>query len=376
MTEKNYQSLTITFLIIVFTCPINFLCAQSLLRGRVTDIRSDEPIPYVNLTISDSNVGTASLIDGSFQLFIEQSHLTNQVRVSCIGYKEKWFKLDSLVSLNRLFQIRLEQEVIYLDEITVSAALPNPTEIIGDVITKVNKNYPQSNFSTEMYSVITVPIQTGVEAQYQVESIMTGYYEGYGSSRKRFFKVTEKRETGSDPLASINFGYLPSWEIQTADLLLNNRQIGIFNLEFLSDFEFKYQGITMYEGDSVFIIDYKLLRNFNKVTKASANEGNYHGKIFITTNTNAVVKHQFTLVHDYEVDYKKIGDKYFPYFLKGHRTGYLRINKKNIPIIMSNEVRITDMELNSPKKLTEKDQVVMLNMIKFNPNYWNRYYPR
>jgi hypothetical protein len=371
---KSYVQ--IIFLLLILTSSGNYLSAQSVIRGHVADFSTKEAIPYVNLTVTDSNFGTASLVDGSFQLVIEPSFVSGFLRVSCVGYKERLLKIDSLISLNRVVEIRLGQEVVLLNEVLVSASLPDPKDIIRDVIGKVSQNYPQSSFSTEMYSVITVPTQAGIESQYQVESIMHGYYEGYGASRRRLFNVIQKRETGIDPLKLINFGYVPSWEIQTADLLLDSRKIGVFNLDFLSDFEFKFEGITMYEGDSVFIIDYKLLRNFNKVTRIAGKEGNHHGKIFITTNSNAVVKHQFTLIHEYEVNYKKVGDKYFPYFLKGYRTGFLKIDKKNVPIIMSNEIRVTNIDLQNPRKLSEKEQVMMLNTVAFDPNYWSRHYPK
>jgi CarboxypepD_reg-like domain len=75
----------------------NFLCAFFLLtitafaqkativRGRVTDEKGKEAIPYVNVQFDGTSIGATSDIDGNF--YLETKTSVSKLKVSYVGYR-------------------------------------------------------------------------------------------------------------------------------------------------------------------------------------------------------------------------------------------------------------------------------------------------
>ena len=73
---------------IVFLCFIGHLgLGQIVIKGNVQDIKIGAPIPYANIGILDTEAGTISNFDGSFQLIIPDSLKLERVIFSAIGYE-------------------------------------------------------------------------------------------------------------------------------------------------------------------------------------------------------------------------------------------------------------------------------------------------
>jgi len=86
--------------------------AQSTYKGKVTN-NNDQPIPAVNITITNTNNGTTTGINGEFTI----TTTSPQVTVSFIGYNTKSVTLISGDNL-----IMLQKNVGNLDEVIVSAS--------------------------------------------------------------------------------------------------------------------------------------------------------------------------------------------------------------------------------------------------------------
>lgn len=105
--------------------------AQQLVRGRITDAASGQPIPYVNIGLVGRGIGTVSDAEGNYELWVRRAEPGDLLRISCLGYEpliQSWENLPD--SPDSSFTMR--RAAIALDEVVVSV-LPTHTleEIVG-----------------------------------------------------------------------------------------------------------------------------------------------------------------------------------------------------------------------------------------------------
>ncbi|WP_088341272.1 carboxypeptidase-like regulatory domain-containing protein [Robiginitalea sediminis] len=105
--------------------------AQLLLRGRITDAATRQPIPYVNIGLVGRGIGTVSDADGYYELWVREASPDDLLRISCLGYEpltQSWEDLPEGPDIS----FTMRKGAIALDEVVVSV-LPTYTleEIVG-----------------------------------------------------------------------------------------------------------------------------------------------------------------------------------------------------------------------------------------------------
>jgi len=76
-------------LLLVFSLFTVFAFSQSkTAKGFVYDRVTNQPIPYVNLSVLESSNGTSSDVDGSYMLEIVEMDLNKNIHLSSLGYKD------------------------------------------------------------------------------------------------------------------------------------------------------------------------------------------------------------------------------------------------------------------------------------------------
>jgi TonB-dependent starch-binding outer membrane protein SusC len=103
-----YQKL----LFLLFLLPISAL-AQSGLTGTVTDAKSKQPIPGVNVVVQGASKGTSTDFDGNFKLPKLKSG--DKIVFSFIGYKNEVVEYNNQATLN----VMLDEESNELKEVVV-----------------------------------------------------------------------------------------------------------------------------------------------------------------------------------------------------------------------------------------------------------------
>lgn len=90
---------------------------MATISGIVTDAQNDEPILGATIKVDDSDLGTVSDIDGSYEIMVSAG--PHEVTINFIGYQETLLNID--VKSNGQFDIALPKSAIELDEVTISA---------------------------------------------------------------------------------------------------------------------------------------------------------------------------------------------------------------------------------------------------------------
>lgn len=104
-----------------FSLPVKVAEESLELRGKVTDKKTEEPLPYVNIGVLDRETGTVSDIEGNFELELDESYLQDTLRASMIGYTPIELAINEAVQIKPLVRLEMEEKVQELNEVTVLA---------------------------------------------------------------------------------------------------------------------------------------------------------------------------------------------------------------------------------------------------------------
>ena len=110
----------LTVLTSLFSLLLTTLHAQKQIVGKVLEQRTNHPIPYTNIGIVNSNVGTISNEDGSFSVIIPDTYVNDTIIFSALGYGRKSFPISNLNSTENL-TVYLNESVTMLRPVTVKA---------------------------------------------------------------------------------------------------------------------------------------------------------------------------------------------------------------------------------------------------------------
>ncbi len=111
------------------------------ISGFIEAEENKRALPYVNIGLLNSDIGTVSDKEGSFNLDLSKEFLTDTLRISMIGYKTSYIPIGSLVNSNKKNTVYLTEEIAALNEVVLTAkkwkrkTLGNKTEskFIGHV---------------------------------------------------------------------------------------------------------------------------------------------------------------------------------------------------------------------------------------------------
>ena len=118
----------IYIILLIFILPVSVFSQNASLRGLVVDAVSNEPLPFVNVIVSGTTIGTITDMDGNFVL----TGLTPgfvRVEASFVGYRRAVSSEVEIspASVNSV-EIQLEEQREQIEEVTVTASPFRKTE--------------------------------------------------------------------------------------------------------------------------------------------------------------------------------------------------------------------------------------------------------
>jgi len=133
---------------------VSLLKAQDVIKGTILD-QNNKPIPYVNIGVLNTAIGTVSQENGQFELVVDQVNASDTIKISTIGFSSRAFVLQNLRSiLEQNPQIKLTAIQYDLAEVTVR---PLSFEEFGFDKTSTDRNtnfaiskYPRQNLGAEI----------------------------------------------------------------------------------------------------------------------------------------------------------------------------------------------------------------------------------
>ncbi len=140
----------VTFLFLPFWQAVAAF-ADITLKGRLVDAVTGEPLAFVNIVYTDRGTGTTTGIDGGFS--ITTASLPGSLRLSYVGY-ETMTVIPSEDDVNRTMVIRMKQQPVLLEEVTVTPGINPAHRIIRKAYENRRLNNPEmlSSFSYTSYN--------------------------------------------------------------------------------------------------------------------------------------------------------------------------------------------------------------------------------
>lgn len=142
-------------MLFTFLCSFIVFSQEKTIKGIVTDSLKN-PIQYANVGILNKPLGTLTNANGEFILNVDNSMNLDTLKISCLGYKSKEMKVESLINNKSEIQISLANYIEKLNEVVItSRKLKMHTE--GKEKTKTsasvifaNSNYANQNLGSEI----------------------------------------------------------------------------------------------------------------------------------------------------------------------------------------------------------------------------------
>ena len=121
--------------------------AQRTIAGTMQDAETSEPIPFSNVYVKRTLVGTLTDLDGRFSLTIPAGKDT--VWFGAMGYAEQYIRVSALDKTGRdSLRIQMRPERIAVDEITVKPD-DAPTRLLKNVLKHKDANNPENHQRAE-----------------------------------------------------------------------------------------------------------------------------------------------------------------------------------------------------------------------------------
>ena len=117
--KKNYKFLALASLLLI---GFNWVAeAQISIRGTLLEGTSQTPLPFANIGILNSNIGTISNADGSFEVVIPPDYYGKELIFSALGYAPVAYKIQSLDPTNTLTVV-LEEKTLQLEALEINSS--------------------------------------------------------------------------------------------------------------------------------------------------------------------------------------------------------------------------------------------------------------
>lgn len=268
------------------------LNGQSIHQGIVRDAESREPLVGVHVIGFASNgkdqIGTATNIEGAFVLHAGQR--LDSVRFSCIGYHSLTLPASRLHSP---IDVTLTPSVTALQRIEVRP--PSPTQLLRDAVRAIPRNCALPPFQVRgfyretirsnntYYSVAEAIFESQIISAQDDEHAMLKLVQGRRSETVKSTRIFEDYHPGGGP------NYLMRH-------VLENSTPEFLQEENFSDYDYRIDSITSYDGEDVYQIHFDQRDNIKKNLFA--------GTIYLIASSLAFLEIEYAL-SDKGIEYRK-----------------------------------------------------------------------
>ena len=365
----------------------NFIIAKAVVK----DAQTQEPIPYVSVSIEETGIGTVTNQSGEFILKIPYSDTILNIQISHVGYNQQAVPVE--LFLNNPVDIYLQTKMVPLREIIVG--LVNPQKIIREMLNNRPVNYRDDPvYFTNFY-------REGVERKNTIisltEAVFQIYKTGVESSAEdqvkllKMRKISNNEETDSIVL-KMRAGVDASLHLDIIKYIPNF-------LELNDENPFNYTKIDMMVTDSglAHVIAFE--------QKAGIKEPLYKGELYIDADNSALLVAHFEVNPRYidkstgifvlkkpkNVDIKPENANYYVYYKYWNGKYYLnhirgdltfKIKKKNAFLQPSKSIHtffemvVCKIDTIDVKKFSNKESIPTHNVFsetkfRYDNRFWD-----
>ena len=240
MNKRN--TLFIALGLISLTC----ICQVITISGRVVDASTEKPLSFSTVSILGTSEGVVSNFLGEFEFKMQNSGDSDTLHVSMLGYKPFIAPVHALRN-NRDVVIKLNEHIVFLEEIEVNEKALNASEIVNKVIENIPVNYPVTPYLLDGFTRSHKHECGKYVTLY--EAVFSVYGQGYHKKVPERIYINQSRQSQ----------HVPYYHSR---VLRNNRNLFI-SMGHINDVLFRSHSLktnhNSYEIDSYTFIEHQLV---------------------------------------------------------------------------------------------------------------------
>ncbi|HBL76157.1 MAG: hypothetical protein A2W90_08795 [Bacteroidetes bacterium GWF2_42_66] len=371
------------FFIILIGFSVAAIAQVKVIKGKITDNESDEGIAYTNIGIEGTLYGTASNTDGFFELKIPEEHEQGSIYFSAVGYANRVIPVGELIG-QEFVTIALEEQTYDIGNIDVAAQSKVLFRIIRTASERIKDNYLSGPYGLKIYYS---EMKDGKKREAVVQmSDQNGYrspsaLDAFRSRNYRFTEAKRDFDVYSFPQGTTGFD-----ELLQADLA----RVGntILNADLINDYDLQLEKSTVFNGDSVWVIDYKTSKT-DLAHTGSFGCRKFNGKIYISKTDYGIVRNELEIesgrqnpqgrslavktngisdvTENITVGYKKAGGNYVLAFVDAKKQF---INADHQKSAIAQTLTVIDVQTSNVLVISDRDY---FESTAFNVAFWEKF---
>ncbi len=361
--------------------------------GKILGGQSKEALEFASVTLNNSNISTISNIDGVFSIKVPNSVIDGSLTITYLGFKSKTIPLNTFTDKNTI--IRLEESIEELPG--VSLASKDPNTIIRKLLEKRGSNYVSKPIIMKAFYRESIKKRRTYASL--SEAVIDIYKFPFRAPTKDYVKLNRARKSTDYRKIDTLIIKLQGGPYNNLYMEMIKNQDLFFTEDIFEIYDFSFDKIINLNKKKVYVINFK--------QKEEIVEPFYQGKLYIDTQSFALIKAVFSL----NLENLKKASKFFikkkpakadviptrTHYIVEYREkegkwyfGYSRIelsfkidwNKKLFNSIyhLTIEMAMTDWRYNSENLSVKNKDKLRRNVILndkargfSNPQYWGEY---
>lgn len=304
--QNIFRAVTIALLCLLNKTLIAQTTSTKIITGTITEASTQEPLPFVAVSLKHNLLSTISNESGNFDFLIPEGISNDTLIISSIGFNTLQFPLASITSP---LKVSLQSGSTELKEVMI---LPMPPEYyIKMAVNSLSLNYPSHPFQTESYYREKM-IENDNIMKF-TEAVFNSYYPDYqdtskvnahqlllynklddkklafmnGENRKKKKKKNPSAQTDtSQSGATVNLSEIMGGPEEILKLDIIRGKEDFLDSTYFKHFDYEFAASSTYDNQELMVINFRSKRRLDHVKK--------DGKIYIDLESNAIVKMEYT----------------------------------------------------------------------------------
>ncbi|UPS91730.1 carboxypeptidase-like regulatory domain-containing protein [Bizionia sp. M204] len=251
------------------------------ITGKIIDSKTNDPLVFADLLVSNSNMATISNTEGNYLLKLPSDYINRSISITYLGYAEKKIPISTIISNST---ISLDPTFTPLDEVNISR--PKSAEILVRLmLERKEENYIESGL--EMTGFYRETIKKRRQNASLSEAVVSIYKQPNSTNRQDAVEVIKVRKT-------TNYSKLDTLAFKLQGGPFNNLYVDImkypqyiFNKDNLIHYDFSFDSSTIINDQLVYVVNFK--------QKPELQIPLYYGKLYIESNNYALTSAIYSL---------------------------------------------------------------------------------
>lgn len=252
------------------------------ISGKLVDNKSNNPVVFATVFISNTNIATVTNSDGEFSLKIPKSLPNVEISFAHLGYKNNTITLANWDPVQPVVQMQAVK--LPIDEVVVRSI--DPVQLINKALDQVSDNYSSApEMQTAFYREAIKQNRKYVSISEAVLDIYKAPYKtSFDSDRLKIFKGRKSSDVKKMDTLLVKLQGGPKTSLMI-DIVKHPGDL--LARDVMEYYTFELAGITSIDNRETYIIKFDQIDNLELPL--------YKGNLYIDTKTHAFAGFEFSL---------------------------------------------------------------------------------